>query len=232
MKEILVTAYPKSGITWLIHLLSDLLQSPQQDQPLGDLKYWGPIHRRDYAIRKRHSTYNLPHYEFNIIPEYAIDNIIIFLQRDPRDVAVSQWHFRGRKQSFEDSTRVLWQSVPITYQEWVSSWDHCNTAIKVKYEDLQTHKATELIWLETEICGMRLNGHLDYYRNVYNRHTIDKMTKYLMRPDGPDRITRKGIVGDWRNHFTKEFAKEFNDNLGEFMLEQGYIDSPNWCQEL
>lgn len=232
MKEILVTAYPKSGITWLIHMLCDLLNSPQQDQPLGPMKYWGPNHGRDYVIRKRHCTYNLSHYEYNITPEQAEKSIIVFLQRDPRDVAVSQWHFRGKKGSFEDNARVMFQEVPITYEQWVRSWEQCDSAIKVKYENLLASQSGVLLDILYAKITNKAPPSLSYCTNVYNRHSFDTMREYLKRPDGYDRITRKGQVGDWHNHFTREFAKEFDSHLGEFMLEYGYISSRDWWKEV
>jgi len=240
MKEILVTAYPKSGQTWLIHMLCDLLNSPQQDQPLGPLQYWGPNHGREYAIRKRHSVYNIPDYPFSITPEQAKNTIIIFLQRDPRDVAVSQWYFRGRKGSFEDNARVMFSPVPITYEQWVGSWVDAHNKwllspngrhiVTTRYEDLHSKSIDELCKVYHYITGLYCNPH--YLTDVWQRHSFDTMREYLKRPDGYDRITRKGQVGDWRNHFTKEFAQEFDKHLGKFMLDQGYIESRDWWKEI
>ena len=50
---------------------------------------------------------------------------------------------------------------------------------------------------------------------------------------GGDRhFMRKGIVGDWRNHFDRETAKMFNDHFGQFMLEQGYVDDLEWWKDV
>lgn len=236
MREILVTAYPKSGQTWLIHMLCDLLNSPQQDQPLGPLQYWGPNYGREYAIRKRHSVYNIPDYPFNITPEEADNTTIIFLQRDPRDIAVSQWYFRGRKGSFEGNARVMWQAVPITYEQWVRSWiDSRAYTIKIFYEDLHKFNYNALLMFHHVITRDNhaiAHTEMSFIKSVWQRHSFDAMKEYLKRPDGYDRITRKGQVGDWRNHFTREFAQEFDHNLGEFMLSAGYIESRDWWKEL
>jgi hypothetical protein len=42
---------------------------------------------------------------------------------------------------------------------------------------------------------------------------------------------RKGIVGDWKNHFTKADAEYITEYLGEFMMEQEYIESLDWYYE-
>jgi len=39
---------------------------------------------------------------------------------------------------------------------------------------------------------------------------------------------RKGIVGDWRNHFTREAAEVFERHAGKELLLLGYETSADW----
>jgi hypothetical protein len=43
---------------------------------------------------------------------------------------------------------------------------------------------------------------------------------------------RKGIAGDWQVWFSRDDGKLIQDGLGDLMLEQGYIDDPDWWQKL
>jgi hypothetical protein len=43
---------------------------------------------------------------------------------------------------------------------------------------------------------------------------------------------RKGVVGDWRNHFNRDQAKRFNDHFGEFMIKQGYVEDLEWWKDV
>jgi hypothetical protein len=39
---------------------------------------------------------------------------------------------------------------------------------------------------------------------------------------------RKGIAGDWRNHFTPEIEKEFKAKYGDLTVKMGYESDTNW----
>lgn len=39
---------------------------------------------------------------------------------------------------------------------------------------------------------------------------------------------RKGIVGDWQNHFTKEMKDYFKDQTGDLLIEAGYATDMDW----
>ena len=39
---------------------------------------------------------------------------------------------------------------------------------------------------------------------------------------------RKGVVGDWRNHFTRADARAFNAYAGEELVLAGYEEDRSW----
>lgn len=43
---------------------------------------------------------------------------------------------------------------------------------------------------------------------------------------------RKGIVGDWRNHFTPAVARAFNDSVGGLLIECGFESDRDWWRNL
>ena len=43
---------------------------------------------------------------------------------------------------------------------------------------------------------------------------------------------RKGVVGDWKNHFTREHGEMITEYLGDLMLYHRYIDDKNWWHAL
>lgn len=42
------------------------------------------------------------------------------------------------------------------------------------------------------------------------------------------RTFRKGIIGDWRNHFTEKHKKQFKETAGEALIKMGYEDDFEW----
>lgn len=220
MIEILVNAYPKSGLTWLIHLLCDLLESPQHDTPGAPLLNWSPVTNGGYVLRKRHEPYN----------DGLLGKVVVLTQRDPRDVAVSAMHYR-RQASIKDAMQTLWGACygfPQCYTGWLGSWiDTEEYTVITRYEWLHQRPIEELTYIVSELTGTHLPpGRI---QQALDRQSFENMVTQL----GGDRhFMRKGIVGDWRNHFDQKTAREFNRYLGNFMLQQGYIDSLDWWREL
>ncbi len=43
---------------------------------------------------------------------------------------------------------------------------------------------------------------------------------------------RKGVSGDWKNHFTEEHIKFFQDNYNDVVLKLGYESTPEWGNKI
>lgn len=220
MQEILVNAYPKSGLTWLIHLLCDLLESPQHDTPGAPLLTWYAVDNGGYILRKRREPYNTG----------LIGKIVVLIQRDPRDVAVSAMHYR-RQTSIRDAMQTLWGACydfEHCYTGWLGSWLNTKAyTVLTRYEWLHQKPVDELRRIVSELTGNSPTD--DRIQQALERQSFENMVTQL----GGDRhFMRKGIVGDWRNHFDREAGRIFNGYLGDFMLQQGYIDNLDWWQKL
>ncbi|MBM3514222.1 MAG: sulfotransferase domain-containing protein, partial [Alphaproteobacteria bacterium] len=44
----------------------------------------------------------------------------------------------------------------------------------------------------------------------------------------PTGHVRKGIVGDWRNHFTPAVARAFHDSVGSLLIDCGFETNRDW----
>ena len=59
-------------------------------------------------------------------------------------------------------------------------------------------------------------------------------TKTAGRKEGEEDVTshyRKGVAGDWRNHFTQQHVDEFKKRYGDLLVRLGYEDSADWGLE-
>lgn len=211
MKEIYAVAYPKSGITWLIHLLCDLLDSPQQDIPGGPVVgCWGARCDGGYVVRKSHDAYG-PH---------LAGKTIVFTQRDPRDVIVSTYHYRVRL-SLEDAI----QQVLGNYLAWMDTWAG-NYTVATRYRWLHDRPAEELRRIVEAITGTTPTD--ERIQAALERQSFENMTQQL----GGDRhFMRRGVPGDWHNYLSREQCRRINKALGRFMLEQGFVDGLDWWKE-
>lgn len=218
--EIIITAYPKSGITWFIHMLGDLLDSPQidLDEPDYPAYYWGEGRSGAFILRKRHDAYS---------PAYD-GKTVIRLQRDPRDVLISAMYYRNNAKAGLMSN--LTGAGPHNYcmagdyLPWQESWDG-HTFFETRYEWLHLWPQTELLRL---LHTLELPENPGKVAQVISRHRFEAMQRYM----SDDHFMRRGLPGDWANHFTRQFGKVFDEVLGAYMLKTGYIENRDWYKEL
>jgi hypothetical protein len=115
----------------------------------------------------------------------------IFIQRDPRDVAVSAAHYLNIP---------LWDVLRNMCVESSAPFDktrHVLLGLGLPHDPFRIEDA--------------------FFNQKFSR----------VAPKYPHSM-RKGIVGDWRNHFDRKHGKMITEHLGELMIQQGYIDSLDW----
>lgn len=127
MIELYATAHPRSGQTWLLRLLSYIL-----DASLDHEQYWGESEPAGvYNLNKSHKCEKF--------------GKTVFVYRDPRDVTVSLWHYRTDRgtirQTIEKMTSPEYDVDKDQYGEYlafVRTWYKTGLAdVTVSYENLQ-----------------------------------------------------------------------------------------------
>ena len=233
-KNVYVVGFPRSGTTWLVRLLCDLLDSPGKPfmssvQPDYSHCQNGKGH---YLIQKSH----IPAYH-SIYQHMRETGKIIFIQRDPRDVAVSLMFYRNLPPTPESLRDVILTMtakrqedavIPnetIDYKRFVLSYMALLSNWETGYESLHQIPETELQLIHLAITGHSIDP--AKIRESYERQKFENVRKQF--PEG----LRKGIVGDWKNHFLRSHGELITERLGSLlMLDQGYIMSQEWWKEL
>lgn len=216
-KEIYIASAPRSGNTWLSRLLGDALDSPLLANGRDGLdapEYFGEGRDGDYLIRKTHDR-----------KRYGTT---IFLYRDPRDVAISRFFYRG---GLAKTTLKAVINTMHPYDRNARWWyDGQDYDVITSYEGLSSLKlrVAEL----DRIIHVVTDKWIPYDRleEVFEYQSIKSIkSRYGNRFAGS---VRKGIVGDWKNFFTREHGRLITEKVGELMIEQGYIDDLDWWKEL
>ncbi len=95
---------------------------------------------------------------------------------------------------------------------------HEKLAVKlVKYEDLHANLDQEVESLVTFIGA--------------DPAKMPKIPNHLCpghKEEKPNRFNRKGIVGDWKNYMTASAAQWINEEVGDELLHQNYVQSLDW----
>lgn len=224
MKQIIIIqGYPKSGNSWLSRLLGDVYNSPVQGLPGqedGSLATEGQNRPGNHCIIQAH--WQPEDYHDKFTTQEIANRRTIFIIRNPLDVAVSASYFWNI--SLEETVRHMidgnWPFVKFpSWSDYYSrpEWDNMTS-----YEALSQKIISEL---------QRLTGERHVSQAAYRQSFEVKRRTIKERPQdySYDERTqlhnlRRGTVGDWTSHFSKELLSFALDNFGETMERFGYYE--------
>jgi len=230
-----VTHY-KAGSQWVYALLRSV--APERvvvPRPLS-------AHVRDDPIRlgSIYPTVYLPRPQFEKL-ELAGEWRSFTVIRDLRDTLVSLYFSiryshpdtdeavisirnalmnRDQKQAMQWLLENRFRGIAAIQRTWLPKSD-----LLVKYEELIRNE---------HACFKRIVDHcgIDVSRGTLKR-AIQSVSfeSVSQRKKGEEDIYahhRKGVAGDWRNHFDNELKEEFKSLYGDLLIEAGYEEDSRW----
>jgi len=156
---------------------------------------------------------------------------VIFLHRDLRDIIVSHAmyveNWKGNQSYFnfpvgkgrflakaEDKILELIKRSRWLYERYIG-WMNIHWALPLKYEELINKDGTK--------NREGFQKVIDYLGDYAEKLGCTSPNQMINRIDPMICDTyRKGVVGDWKNHFTKEHIKLFWGTCGDLMEKLGY----------
>nr|XP_058947554.1 uncharacterized protein LOC131775458 [Pocillopora verrucosa] len=171
------------------------------------------------------------HLPYSIIPKGSSDGTkckYIYIARNPKDVAVSYFHFTVSLKSSGNGYNGPWEFFSKLFIDGNVGWNKWNDHVPgwwkhkddpnvlfLKYEDLKKDLPSQV-----RLTANFLNKPLS--ENIINRIaeqcSFNGMTKDLSRymvhvNESQTSILRKGVVGDWKNYFTPELNERFEKEV-------------------
>jgi len=240
-KAILVSDFGRSGQGWLSYMLCYILNAKF-------IEPYNLLQGREYSSSEdiiRNTKGNLPgrektQYDFVVKThnlsggEINLTDKVIFLTRDPRDVAVSAfyWHKNGAKNAkwknakgkifWTIATKIKIIDYILTAVGWArhySSWKKVSS-FRVRYEDLSSDTKKTLLSILNYID---VSADEKIIEEAIEKFSFEKITG---RKKGEERSQnsefRKGIVGDYKSHFSLLELKIFWLICGKSASEAGY----------
>lgn len=249
-QTIYVAGYPKSGTTYLTRLLGDVLNSPTggcvPSEDKNEVATEGLSRPGSYVVRKGHFVLIDDKGDGPVVPhphrlawQQLTNERIIFLVRDPRDICVSgAYHWNCSVGEFLE--RMIVGSVARC-----GRWDkYCNDWLKpdggdfskplespegyitavIKYEDLITETRYTISTLGQHIYGIRDTFELGTIDGIIERQSFANRKAQIgdNEQDLKRNNMRKGVVGDWRNHFNIHMDARICIQFGWMMERLGY----------
>jgi hypothetical protein len=238
--DIFLTSYPRSGNTWTRFLVGNLVH---QDEPVTFLNVERLV--PDMYKHSDRTLRNLPrprimksHECFD--PRYKR---IMYVVRDPRDVAVSNYHWEMKQRSMGDSypieTFVSRWMEPV-YWNRLGSWgDHVTSWLStrqgqegfllLRYEDMLADPAREM----AKLAGLlRIDPTPERLARAAELSSADRMRR--LEKDQGDKwvqtrytrqdkqFVRKAASGDWRTILPTESVQMIEAAWGDIMKILGY----------
>ena len=240
-ETILVVSHRRSGTHWTIDSIRHNFASverkyidldkllPNHPKPLDLNDVISKLESSDEKIilkshlagnLKSHLTANVRDYNSKIdslITEVFENSKIVYVVRDGRDVMTSLYHYiksLAKKEfttTFSEFLRQkrlygeLGKLNRIEYWKYhVESWIDRDNIIVVPYESLHSSYTETLNHLEKYLCLAK--------QEKVSNISMDSSSKQssAVRP-------RKGIVGDWKNHFSEEDTIFFEEIAGDLL---------------
>jgi hypothetical protein len=238
--DIFLTSYPRSGNTWTRFLVGNLIHT---DEPMTFLN----LERRvpDMYVHADREMRALPrprviksHECFD--PRYKT---IVYLVRDPRDVAISNYHWEMKKGSFPESFSME-EFVPRWMESfywprlgcwgdhitsWLSTREGHPGFVVIRYEDLLADPTRELAkiarLLKIDPTPERLsraveNSSADRMRQMESSQAGKWVQTKYTRQDKP--FVRKASSGGWQAVLPAPSVKLIEATWGHLMQHFGY----------
>ena len=249
--DLFIASYPRSGTTWTEEIVS-AIASKMDQQYMSQAIHDRVIHLevgRTFGQSRYLKSLKSPrilstHLPFTHCPSQLkqLNCKVIYIIRNPKDQAVSYYHFHSTAQYLGshywqfDQFISLYMKGIMCYGSWfdhVISWldasiRHPQSILVISYEELQVNLPgmIRLIanFLDVQLTDDIVNSivkHCQFTSMKYNRASNREETP-LSDLFKASRFMRKGLIGDWKHHFTPQqvaaFDQLYQEKLAKFNL--------------
>ena len=152
----------------------------------------------------------------------------VHILRDPRDCAISRWHFH---QSVIDANKTMKYDFDLHVLNYATYWNEAvvqgresgmnlgDRYMEIYYESLLTETRPQLQKV-TSFIGVKGS---DSLQECIDRNSFENMS-HGRKPGQADNkaFVRKGVIGDWKQHFSDSLNDKFLEIAGKSMSRFGF----------
>lgn len=230
-QDVFVAGYPKSGNTWVQHLLAalhagcDLRRASDAVVQLLVPDVHATRYYQRWTTPMIFKTHELPHPRFRRV---------IFLVRDGRDAMVSYYHYNratmAKPVSLHDMVIEGRGLFPSRWHEHTEAWSRNPFAaeiLTVRYEDLRADAVSQLRRVATFL------GHDDVrdevLENIADAAKFERMQEREQKFGWADKnwskehkFVRRGVVGSYADEMPANLVQAFESDAAPWLRAYGY----------
>ncbi len=247
--DVYLVSYPRSGNTWTRFLVANLLD-PEHPATFGNIESRVPeiYFNFDHALRRLPRPRLLKSHEA-FVPRYPR---VIYIVRDPRDVAVSFYHHNIKWRNIPEDYPIgdfIPRFIAAQFDPWCGSWgDNVKSWISMRqgsgsflllrYEDLKQNTQRELLRVaeflrdagfarvatspEERALAIERSSP-ERMRALEKEQTRQHVQLKKTRQDKP--FIRTATTGGWRSALSETSVALIEDAWGDLMENMGYSRS-------
>jgi hypothetical protein len=249
-KVLFIAGLPKSGTTWLKRMIAaypgfhELLIPDVAAYELatgGSHDYNLPTdmfsHFENMLVVTKMHVHGSPH-NVKLLRAAGVKYVVLY--RDLRDVAVSgvfylrqtAWHpehpVYAKLSVIEGLAAFAERTLP-AFVDWIRSW-HQNRdprmSVELRYEQMLTDPIAAMMRVAEHF---ELDTSPQRIRTIVEQYSFERLSGGRSRgQESEDSFFRKGVAGDWKNHFTPKLRELYRELLGDFLIEFGYEQDQSW----
>lgn len=241
-----VSEYPKSGGTWLTRMVADYLKLPFPQRIKLPVAFACVLQNHWTHHPKLRPVVSLHRDGRDVINSYFYDRIRVARHADAPEASVLRKRYEkilGKNYDPDDIVNLLprfmeyefkhpGRGCDLNWADYVIGWHEAEPregVVYASYEQLREDCVGTLSRIVEELTGKPADP-------WQVETTVEKFSfeRQSGRKPGEASIAshaRKGIVGDWRNGFSRESAEMFNDLAGDALVMLGYEADKNWVDK-
>lgn len=238
--DIFIASYPRSGNTWTRFLIGNLVHQNEEVTFITVERLVPDMYKHSDRVLRRLPRPRVVKSHECFDPRYRK---VIYIVRDPRDVAVSNYHWELKLRSIKEGYPIedfvprwmnpdFWPRIG-SWGDHVSSWLATRRGregfLLMRYEDLKANTEGELgrvaKFLGVDASPERLKRAIDLssaenMRKLERKESGKWVATTLTRQDKP--FVRNATSGGWKTVLPEKTVAYIEEHWGYLMRELGY----------